>query len=55
MSFWGLITTLSATQLEGLEAYFSRLEERDGVHLIHYDGFDADWDEWVSPRRIKAR
>ncbi len=23
--------------------------------MIHYDGFDASWDEWVGPDRIRAR
>ena len=28
-------------------------EERDGIYLIHYVGFDASWDEWVDSSRIK--
>ena len=28
-------------------------EQRDGIYLIHYVGFDASWDEWVDSSRIK--
>lgn len=30
------------------------LTGRFGMHLIHYDGFEDLWDEWVSPSRLKA-
>jgi hypothetical protein len=26
-----------------------------GLHLINYDGFGKEWDEWVGPRRIRSR
>lgn len=26
-----------------------------GVHLIHYDGYDDSWDEWVSDKRIRPQ
>jgi hypothetical protein len=29
------------------------LEAKNGVHLIHYAGYDAKWDEWVPSRRIR--
>ncbi len=29
------------------------LEVNGGVQLIHYDGFDSDWDEWVSSKRVR--
>jgi hypothetical protein len=29
-------------------------EARRGVHLVHYDGFDDVWDEWVSRDRIRV-
>jgi hypothetical protein len=29
------------------------LEASAGVHLIHYDGYSAEWDEWVSPKRLR--
>jgi hypothetical protein len=29
------------------------LDRRSGLHLIHYDGYGAEWDEWVGPRRIR--
>jgi hypothetical protein len=28
---------------------------RDGVHQIHYDDFDSEWDEWASLSRIRPR
>ena len=32
------------------------LRAESGLHHIHYDGYDASWDEWVSSGRIrKAR
>lgn len=30
------------------------LQARDGKYLIRYDGYDASWDEWVTPARMKA-
>lgn len=29
------------------------LGSKSGSHLIHYDGFDSNWDEWVPPQRLK--
>jgi hypothetical protein len=29
------------------------LTARFGMHLVHYDGFDPVWDEWVSSNRIR--
>lgn len=29
------------------------LQAKDGVHLIHYTGYDSKWDEWVPSRRIR--
>ncbi|MGH6767389.1 MAG: agenet domain-containing protein [Xanthobacteraceae bacterium] len=29
------------------------LTGRLGMHLVHYDGFDPMWDEWVSAKRIR--
>ena len=29
------------------------LKVKGGSHLIHYDGFEASWDEWVPSRRIR--
>lgn len=31
------------------------LQVQDGLHLIHYEGYPATWDEWVDVRRMKAR
>jgi hypothetical protein len=31
------------------------LEARPGLWKIHYDGYDASWDEHVGPRRIRPR
>ena len=31
------------------------LKVKDGVHFITYDGYESDWDEWVSSKRIRAR
>lgn len=31
------------------------LEEEDGVHLVRYDGYGEEWDEWVGGRRIRPR
>lgn len=33
----------------------SVLAERSGMHLVRYDDYGADWDEWVSPERLRAR
>ena len=30
-------------------------EVRDDFALIHYDGFGAEWDEWVTAARMRAR
>lgn len=29
------------------------LEARDGKYRIRYDGYDASWDEWVTPARMR--
>ena len=29
------------------------LQEKEGVHLIHYTEYDSKWDEWVPSRRIR--
>jgi hypothetical protein len=29
------------------------LEAKAGVHLIHYDGYSKEWDEWVSAKRLR--
>lgn len=26
-----------------------------GLHLLHYDGYDATWDEWLGPNDVKLR
>jgi hypothetical protein len=31
------------------------LDVRSGIHLIHYDGYGAEWDEWVAGRRVRRR
>lgn len=31
------------------------LQAKDGVHLIHYTGYESKWDEWVPSRRIRER
>jgi hypothetical protein len=31
------------------------LTGRWGLHLVHYDGFDATFDEWVAPERIRLK
>lgn len=31
------------------------LEERRGIHHIHYDGYTDVWNEWVASRRCRAR
>ena len=31
------------------------LTGRWGMHLVHYDGFEPIWDEWVSSNRIRLR
>jgi hypothetical protein len=34
--------------------YAASVLERDGaLYLIHYTGYDASWDEWVGPRRMR--
>lgn len=33
----------------------SILEARHGRYRVHYDGYEASWDEWVGLRRIKPR
>lgn len=30
------------------------LASRWGMHLIHYDGFEPHWDEWVAPKRMRV-
>jgi hypothetical protein len=38
------------------EWYPARVLQRQGDRtLIHYDGYDASWDEWVGPRRLRQR
>ena len=29
------------------------LKVNNGKYLIHYDGYDSSWDEWVGPGRMK--
>jgi len=29
------------------------LGSKNGSHLIHYDGYDSNWDEWVPSERLK--
>jgi hypothetical protein len=29
------------------------LDRKAGRYLIRYDGYDASWDEWVGPRRVR--
>jgi hypothetical protein len=29
------------------------LRQELGLHLVHYEGWDSKWDEWVGPGRIK--
>ncbi|MDP3279372.1 MAG: caspase family protein [Deltaproteobacteria bacterium] len=31
------------------------LEENTGIHRIHYDNYEASWDEWVASTRIRPR
>ncbi len=31
------------------------LDAQGGQYLVHYDGYEASWDEWVGPDRVKAR
>lgn len=31
------------------------LDVRDGAFYVRYEGFDASWDEWVLPSRIRRR
>ena len=33
----------------------SILEVKDGKYKIHYDGYDASWDEWITPERMKKK
>lgn len=33
----------------------SVLEARHGRYRIHYDGYNASWDEWVGPSRVRPR
>jgi RNA binding activity-knot of a chromodomain len=33
----------------------SVLDAKDARYLIHYDGYDASWDEWVTTARMKKR
>ncbi len=30
------------------------LASRAGVHLVHFDGWDDTWDEWIEPERLRA-
>jgi hypothetical protein len=43
-------------QVEWEKKWYSAevLTGRLGMHLIHYDGFEDFWDEWVSTERIKV-
>lgn len=29
------------------------LRIENGQYLIHYDGYDSSWDEWVTPNRVR--
>ena len=29
------------------------LQTKDGKHFIHYTGYGSNWDEWVSPERVR--
>ena len=31
------------------------LQVKGGAHLVHYDGYDAEYDEWISSDRIRRR
>jgi hypothetical protein len=31
----------------------SILEAKDGKFKVHYEGYSANWDEWVEPARIR--
>jgi hypothetical protein len=31
------------------------LEARHGMHLVHYEGYEESWDEWVPARRIRQK
>ena len=31
------------------------LDVKDAKFQIHYDGWGAEWDEWVGPDRMRAR
>ncbi len=31
------------------------LQVKGGAHLVHYDGFDAEYDEWISSDRVRRR
>jgi uncharacterized protein with FMN-binding domain len=33
----------------------SIIEVKDGKYKIHYDGYDASWDEWIGTDRMKKR
>lgn len=33
----------------------SILDARDGKYKIHYDGYGPEWDEWVTPGRMRRR
>lgn len=30
------------------------LAVKDGIHLVHYTGYDSTWDEWVASKRIRT-
>lgn len=31
------------------------LKQKDGTHLIRYDGYGSEWDEWAPPERLRPR
>jgi Caspase domain/RNA binding activity-knot of a chromodomain len=31
------------------------VEGKMGLHLIHYDDYSDDWDEWVTPQRLRMK
>ena len=33
----------------------SILEVKDGKYKIHYDGYEASWDEWVTTARMRKK
>jgi hypothetical protein len=53
----GVIPQAAAVMVEWRGDWYPAqvLQRKADRYLIHYDGYDASWDEWVGQRRIRRR